>query len=158
MNPISASHHTYTRTSQTSFGKLIPVSYVVIDGHTVWDKKIVNAVTKDFVTQLRKCHPKDKNIRQDLFNITHEISALSDLWQPIKKIGNFLITGPDVIELNRIWSLSGISKFEKKQIASAFVKELFTRKHPEKLAIVADKTIIKGKEKYLTKRLYSTIY
>ena len=37
-------------------------------------------------------------------------------------------------------------KNNKKQIASAFVKELFTRKHPEKLAIVADKTIIKGKE------------
>ena len=156
ISPISASN--LTNTKQPSFGRLTPVSYVVVDGHTVVDKKIIDDVTKDFIKQIRKCLPKDKSLREALFKATGETSALSELTQHIKKFGDYIITGQDVVDLKKIWSLAKVSYEQKANKASAFIKKLYANMNPKKLAIVAERVIEKGKEKYLIKDLYTTIY
>ena len=43
-------------------------------------------------------------------------------------------------------------------IGSVFVKKLFAKITPHKLAIVAEKINVKGKIKYVIKNLYTTLY
>lgn len=158
MNPISASNYSIKSQIKPSFGRITSVSYVIVDGQTVLDRKIIDDVTRNFVTQIRKCLPKDKNIRQEMYKITNEKEMLSDTFQPIKKMGNYLITGQDAIDLGNIWSLSKVSRQEKAEKASGFVRYLLSRVNPKRIALVAEKTIVKGKEKYLVKDIYKTSY
>ena len=156
ISPVSASNINYTK-NKPSFGRFTPISYAIVDGHTVVDKQVVEDVSKAFIKQIRKCLPKDKSLREALFKATGETAALSELWQPIKKFGNYLITGQDVVDLNKIWSSAAKYK-DKASKASVFIKKLYANMNPKKLAIVAEKVIEKGKEKYIIKDLYTTIY
>lgn len=159
MKPISASVLKINSTpiKPVSFKGMTPVSYVVIDGHTETDKKIVDEVTTQLVKQIRAGKPEDEHLRKALHTATGD-SSLAQAFQRIKKMDKYLITGQDAVDLNSIWSASKKSMQQKASEASTFVKKLFVKITPHKLAIVAEKMNVKGKIKYVIKNLYTTLY
>ena len=159
MKPISASILKYNSTpiKPVSFKGLTPVSYVVVDGHTETDKKIVDEVTSQLVKQIRLGKPEDEHLRKALHTATGD-SSLAQAFQRIKKMDKYLITGQDAVDLNNIWSASKKNMQQKASEASNFVKKLFAKITPHKLTIVAEKMNVKGKIKYVIKNLYTTLY
>ena len=154
MISLSAS---FNKKQSPSFGAIAPVSYVVVNGHTETDAKIIDEVTKQFIKQIREGKAEDIHLRQSLFKATGD-SSLAQTYQTIKKMGKYLITGQDAINLKNIWSDSKMNLQTKTAKASDFVKKLFQKLPTEKLAIVAEKINIKGKVKYIIKNMHTTIY
>ena len=118
MISLSAS---FNKKQSPSFGAIAPVSYVVVNGHTETDAKIIDEVTKQFIKQIREGKAEDIHLRQSLFKATGD-SSLAQTYQTIKKMGKYLITGQDAINLKNIWSDSKMNLQTKTAKASDFVK------------------------------------
>lgn len=155
MIPKIASQNLYNN-NPLSFKGHAPVSYVVLNGHTETDSKLVDDVTKQFVKQIREGKAEDAHLRQALQTATGD-SSLAQAYQRVKMIGKSLITGQDAAELEKIWSKKAAFA-QKKQEASNLLKKVFNNKATQKIAIVAEKIDIKGKVKYIVKNLYTTLY
>lgn len=143
-------------TYKQSFGKGTIVSYVVLNGHTEADPKLVEEVTASFVKQMKQGKPEDATLRCIFHQVTGD-SSLAEAYQVIKRIGKKLITGQDAVDLQKIWAKRDTFA-KKKQEASELVKRVFNSAPVKKIAIVAEKIDIKGKAKYIFKNLYTTIY
>lgn len=152
MIPISASPNTY----KPSFGKGTIVRYVVLNGHSEADPKVVEEVTAHFVKQIQKGRPEDAALRRALHQATGD-SSLAEAYQAIKRIGKRLITGQDAAELQKIWS-KAMALVKKKQEAANLVSRVFHSAPVQKIVLVAEKIDVKGKMKYIVKNLYTTIY
>lgn len=160
MFPLSVSNNNYRPYKQSltpSFGNLRKVSYVVLDGHSVVDKKIIEDVTKHLTKQIKFGRPEDNKLRLALKKATGD-SSLAQAYQSICRIGKHLITGQDAINLEKIWTSNNPLNIKKIQAADV-VRKLFNASTHEKIAIVADSVNIpKSKIKYMIKNVYSTIF
>lgn len=154
MIPQTASPNIYNK--PLSFKGRTDVSYVVVNGHTETDSKLVDEVTKHFIKQIKAGKAEDAPLRQALHQATGD-SSLAQAYQKIKRIGKSLVTGQDAADLEKIWSKAA-SLSQKKQEAANLMRKVFGNKAAKKIAIVVEKIDIKGKIKYVAKNLYTTLY
>lgn len=161
LNYNNISHNNFKR---PSFGaSMNAVRYVIVDGHVVEDKSVIESVTKQLVKSAKASRPEDIELRRTIKQAIPEYS-LQESYQDAKFLKlNMLgkefnvIMGQAATNLRKIWEQAGVSLITKKNQASNLVKSLIYDKASKHIAIDAVTVKIKGKVKYLIKKIYVTV-
>ena len=140
-----------------NFGNLTKISYAVVDDCNVSATEVLKDLTAHFIRQLNKGEIKDNELRIKLNKAVKDYSSEQGYVSLIKRIGNYIITGKDALNLSNIWNQSGVAQALKKEQASEFISQLFSKGF-DKIALIGKSDKLKGKVRYEFTDLYSTIY
>ena len=139
------------------------VRYVIVDGIVTDDKKVVEDVTKQLVKSLRNSNEENLELRRSVKKAIPEYRWNGE-YQPTKFlklniIGKEIniILGESASKLKHIWEQAGVSLADKKKQAGDVVRKLIYDKTSKHIAIDAITQNVKGKIKYIAKRIFITI-
>ena len=144
-------------------GDMNAVRYVIVDGNVTDDKNVVEAVTKQLVKSLRNSNEENLELRRSVKKAIPEYRWNGE-YQPTKFlklniIGKEIniILGESASKLKHIWEQAGVSLADKKKQAGDVVRKLIYDKTSKHIAIDAISENVKGKIKYIAKRIFITI-
>ena len=140
-----------------------PVRYVVVDGVVTDDKTIIEEVSKQFASKLRKGNIFEQPLCDSLKKSIPEYYSYART-QPATMLKSYnmglkfnIIVGQAAANLKRIWEQSGVAIATKKQQASNAVKKIFSTMPYQHIAIIAKTKNVKGKIKYIIQNVYKTV-
>lgn len=139
------------------------VRYVIVDGLVTDNKSVIEDVSRQFASRLRKGNILEQPLCKSLLSIIPEYGCDSGS-QPAKflrihKMGREfnIIVGHAAGNLKRIWGQAGVALETKKQQAGNAVREIIHKMPYQQIAIDAITQNIKGKVKYIIKNIYRTV-
>ena len=140
-----------------------PVRYVVVDGIVTNDKSVIEEVTKQFASRLRKGNILEQPLCDSLKASIPEYYSYGGT-QPATILKSYqmgqefnIIIGQAAAGLKRIWQQAGVALETKKQQASNAVKKIFSTMPHQHIAIIATTKNIKGKVKYIIQNVHKTL-
>lgn len=139
------------------------VRYVIVDGVVTDDKAVIEDVSKQFASKLRKGNifeqPLCSSLTKNIPEYCYYGGAQPAKFLRINKLGREfnIIVGHAAGSLKRIWSQAGVSLETKKQQAGNAVREIIYKMPYQQIAIDATTQNIKGKVKYIIKNIYKTV-
>ena len=140
-----------------------PVRYVIVDGIVTEDKSVIEKVTKQFASRLRKGNIFEQPLCDSLKTSIPEYYCYGGTQHAtILKSYNMglkfnIIVGQAAAGLKRIWQQAGVALETKKQQASNAVKKIFSTMPHQHIAIIATSKNVKGKIKYTIHNVYTTV-
>ena len=144
-------------------GDMNAVRYVIVDGNVTDDKKVVEDVTKQLVKSLKNSNEGNIELRRSVKKAIPEYHWVGG-YQPTKflklnLIGREfnIILGESAAKFKHIWEQAGVSLADKKKQAGDVVRKLIYDKTSKHIAIEAITENVKGKIKYIAKRVFITI-
>ena len=152
------------KTYNTSFkGDMNAVRYVIVDGVVTDDKKVMEDVARQLVKSLKTSTEDNFELRQSVKQAIPEYYWTGG-YQPTKFlklniIGKEIniILGESASKLKHIWEQAGVSLPDKKKQAGDVVRKLIYDKTSKHIAIDAISENVKGKIKYIAKKIFITI-
>ena len=163
VNNILRSKHNAPPYAPSFKGDMNAVRYVIVDGNVTDDKKVVEDVTKQLVKSLKNSTVDNLELRKSVkqtipeYYWTNGFQATKFL--KLNLIGREfnIILGESAAKLKHIWEQAGVSLADKKKQAGDVVRKLIYDKTSKHIAIEAITENVKGKIKYIAKRVFITI-
>ncbi len=139
------------------------VRYVIVDGVVTDDKKIMEDVTKQLVKSLKTSNADNLDLRKSVKQAIPEYYWIEGFqatkFLKLDLIGREfnIILGDSAAKLKHIWEQAGVSLADKKKQAGDVIRRLIYDKTSKHIAIDAITENVKGKIKYIAKRIFITI-
>ncbi len=144
-------------------GDMNSVRYVIVDGNVTDDKQVIEDVTKQLVKTLKNSTKENLELRR---SVKEAIPSYywTDGYQETKflklnMIGKEfnIILGESAARLKHIWQQAGVSLADKKKQAGDVIKKLIYDKTSRHIAIEAITENVKGKVRYIARKIFLTI-
>lgn len=139
------------------------VRYVIVDGIVTDNKAVIEDVSRQFASKLRKGNILEQPLCDSLKKNIPEYCYYGST-QPAKflkshKLGKEfnIIVGNAASNLQRIWEQAGVALATKKQQAGDAVRRIIHATPSQQIVIDAITQNVKGKVKYIIRNIYKTV-